>query len=221
MQAAGEGLIELGSIVPGVGQAARGVKVVGRAVGRAALDILDRVRKTPRGQAPGVATRPRGSKALMPLGTTATISTKSGVRARVDVSGKRAGFVERLHTASEDVSATNAKSVSGLIDGGVLTTSRGANKHIVNIDRGGGRTEAEEAFHRAIRDAGGDPKDIGSDGRRGWQWTSPDGTRYELYESPDNADTVVAIIPSSRAPASGRRRTRREWNLKVRFRGQP
>ena len=221
LQAAGDGLVELSGIVPGVGAAARGVKVVGRAVGRAALDILDRVRKTPRGQAPGVATRPRGVKALMPPGTTATISTKSGVRARVDVSGKRAGFVERLHTASEDVGATNAKSVSGLIDGGRLTTSGGANKHIVNIDRGGGRTEAEEAFHRAIRDAGGDPKDIGSDGRQGWQWTSPDGTRYEFYESPDNADTVVAIIPSSRAPASGRRHTRREWNLKVRFRGQP
>ena len=221
LQAAGDGLVELSGIVPGVGAAARGVKVVGRAVGRAALDILDRVRRTPRGQAPGVATRPRGSKALMPPGTTATISTKSGVRARVDVSGKRAGFVERLHTASEDVGATNAKSVSGLIDGGRLTTSGGANKHIVNIDRTGGKAEATAAFHRAIRDAGGDVATVKPNGRNGHIWTSPDGISYELYTSQENGETVIAVIPSNRAPASGRNRTRREWNLKVRFRRQP
>ena len=93
-----------------------------------------------------------------------------------------------------------------------LTTLDKARSNIVNLDQLGGQADALAAYHRSIRAAGGRLEEIGRNDRGNPTWTSSDGVTYEFYNSPTNADTVIAIVPSQRAP------TRGEWELKVRFR---
>ena len=164
------------------------------------------------------ARRRSRSRRGVPAGATSRIDTPNGVTARLDVSGQSVQHIQRLRRASEDVTAENAVAVSHLIDGGRLNTAKGARGHIVNVEHGGGRAAAEVAFHRAIADAGGRSNEIRPHPKSGVYWRSSDGTEYRFYDSPDNDDTVLAVIPSLRAPTSLEDgRSRKVWEFKVRF----
>ena len=232
LEAAALGLVELAGAAPVVGKLARLGKIGLRAAwdmarGSRFRRILETRRKQESERGVDVSDEEvarrlredalRGARSFRKLtaGWSGRIKMQNGVTAELDYSDQSVEHIELLHRAVEDVSLINAEAVSGLIDGGRLTTSRSADDYVVNVDQGGGPTEATEAFHRAIEEAGGDLHDIAQNDRQGQSWTAPDGTTYERYESKRNGDTVIVIIPSPRAPnADGL------WNIKIRFRGQ-
>ena len=233
LEAAALGLVELAGAAPVVGKLARLGKIGLRAAWHVARGsrfrrtlATKRKQEAERGvdiSDEEIARRLReqalkGARSFrrLPAGMGGRIEMPNGVTAELDYSDQSVEHIELLHRAVEDVSPINAEAVSGLFDGGRLTTSRSADDYVVNVDQGGGPTEATEAFHRAIEEAGGDLHDIAQNDRQGQSWTAPDGTTYERYESKRNGDTVIIIIPSPRAPnADGL------WNIKIRFRGQP
>ncbi|WP_375594674.1 hypothetical protein ABWI00_21915 [Algihabitans albus] len=215
LQAAGEGLIELGSIVPGVGQAARGAKAVGRTVGRAALNLLDRLRQTRRGSDLGGVSGPGGPTARMPEGSFARVRTNSGAEANVKTSGQRLDSIERLKSAMSHVKPSDDASVAGLINDGRLYIDPRAGEEVVNILRGGGAPAADAAFERIVREQGGSLDDVMTRPNGARTFTSGDGTTYtRRLSTVSNGETVSVIVV---APGANRKD---KFEFKVRFDGE-
>ena len=215
LQAAGEGLIELGSIVPVVGQAARGAKAVGRTVGRAALNLLDRLRQTRRGSDLGGVPGPGGPTARMPEGSFARVRTNSGAEANVKTSGQRLDSIERLKSAMSHVKPSDDASVAGLINDGRLYIDPRAGEEVVNILRGGGAPAADAAFERIVREQGGSLDDVMTRPNGARTFTSGDGTTYtRRLSTVSNGETVSVIVV---APGANRKD---KFEFKVRFDGE-
>ena len=211
--AASEGLIELAGIVPGLGPVARGAKAVGKTVGRAALDILGRVRRTRRGRELARTKTPGGPTARMPDGSVARLRTRSGAEADVGTSGQRLDAIQRLTTMMRYLRPSDEVSITGLIRGGQLDSASRAGEKVVNIQRSGGAPAADAAFERIIREHGGTLGDV--EMRNGGAvrlFTTRDGTTYtRRLSTKRNGETVSVIVVAPGANKSN------EFDIKVRF----
>ncbi|WP_119169052.1 hypothetical protein [Algihabitans albus] len=210
--AASEGLIELAGIVPVLGPFVRGARTAGKVIGRAALEILGRVRKTPRGRDLARAKKPGGSTARAPQGSVARLRTKSGVEAGVETAGQRLDVIRRLKSVIGYLRPSDEVSVMGLISGGRLKNEARTAGHIVNIQRGGGAAAADAAFERIIREQGGTLGDVVYKGRGRRLFTTRDGTTYTRRLSTNrNGETVSVIVVAPGANDMNR------FDIKVRF----
>lgn len=211
--AASEGLIELAGIVPGLGPVARGAKAVGKTVGRAALDILGRVRRTRRGRELARTNTPGGPTARMPDGSVAWVRTRSGAEADVGTSGQRLDAIQRLTTMMHYLRPSDEVSITGLIRGGQLDSASRAGENVVNIQRSGGAPAADAAFERIIREQGGTLGDV--EIKKGGAlrlFTTRDGTTYtRRLSTKRNGETVSVIVM---APGANERS---RFDIKVRF----
>lgn len=211
--AASEGLIELAGVVPGLGPVARGAKAVGKTVGRAALDILGRVRRTRRGRELARTKTPGGPTARMLDGSVARVRTRSGAEATVETSGQRLDIIRRLESVIGYVRPSDEVSIMGLLRGGRLRHVAGTSGNRVNIQRSGGVAAADAAFERIIREQGGTLGDVEiRDGGILRLFTTRDGTTYtRRLSTKENGETVSVIVVAPGANKSN------EFDIKVRF----
>ncbi|WP_421707106.1 hypothetical protein [Algihabitans sp.] len=231
LEAAALGLVELAGAAPIVGRLARLGKIGLRAAWRIARNVRYRrtaqsIRQRDTNLGKDIsdedvarsiderALKGTRSRRELPSGFSGFVEKPNGVTAWFEYSKQSIKLIRRLNRAIEDVSPPNAKAVSSLIDGAVVSTKDSSHNHIVNIERDGGRSAAEAAFYRALEEADADLTDVRPHKKGGVFWRSPDGTQYRLYHSNDNGDTVLMIVPSARAPASKRGRF---WEIKIRF----
>lgn len=211
LAAAADGAIELSGLAYGVGTLVKGARLVGKTGARRALDILASLAR--RGRGPGRNGRlpPANPAARLPEGSVAPLRTKSGAKARVAVAGQRRADVERLDTAMGHVTAADARSVTGLIDGGRLTSKRGAGENVVNIQKSGGAAAADAAFEKIVKEHGGSLDDVRVEAKDVRLFTTKEGTTYNRRTASDEKGETVEVII-----VTGPRR-KDKFNLKVRF----
>ncbi len=212
LAAAADGAIELSGLAFGAGTLVKGARLVGKIGARRALDILASLARHGRGPGRDGRLPPANPAARLPEGSVAPLRTTSGAQARVAVAGQRRADVERLDTAIGHVTAADARSVTGLIDGGRLDIATDAGENVVNIQKSGGAAAADAAFERIVKEHGGSLDDVVPNPRGVRTFTTKDGTTYSRYESSgDNGQTVSVIIVAPGANRNNR------FDLKVRF----
>ena len=98
--------------------------------------------------------------------------------------------------ALDRLTGKSREAAEGLVNGGELTTSKGAKEDLSNITRRGTLEDSLHEYERAVEKAGGSVDDINTEiknGRVRRSYTSDDGTIFQHREFSTKNDVTVDI----------------------------